>query len=434
VADLGAIDAALRRSREVDEWITSARRERRLAREVGAARVRRMAETTTVDGMVFRDLRRGRGAARFAASGDEAAAALVHDAAERAALSVGPPWHLSPPSAPARAPAADDQAFADPDAAVTALTDALLGAVSAANVATTRLAISLVAGEHELRTSAGLARTYRDTRFDVSATLIQRPNAAQPHAQPVRLRARRADDLAIQAEITRAATLLVDRARAAPLAPGPCDVLLTGTALADPADRGYGLWQPLVAQANATAARRGLSRYRIGQSIYGESRPSGEAITVRSDGTLAYGLRSAPLGELGEPVRPFDLVRAGVAAGHPLGLIEAALAGEAANGGARNLIIESGPSPVGALSEPGSRRLIEIVELGFLDVDAGTGDFSAAVRLGYTGPDRSPVTGALLRGNLFDALLRARFSRETTVRGWYYGPEAIRLDALAISS
>ncbi len=430
MADLAAIEAALRGSHEVDEWIASARRERHHVREVGAARVQRMAETTTVNGMVFRDLRRGRGAARFAAVGDEAAAALVHDAAERAALSVGPPWHLPPPSAPARAPVADDQAYADPDAAVGAITDALLGAVSAAGVATTRLEISLAVVERELRTSAGLARTYRSTLFDLSATLIQRPGGAR--AQPLRLCARRADDLAIQAEVTRAATLMADRARATRLAPGPCDVLLTGAALADAADRGYGLWQPLVAQANAASARRGLARYRIGQSIYGEAQPSGEVITARSDGTLAYGLRSAPLGELGEPVRPFDLVRAGVAAGHPLGLIEAALAGEAANGGARNLIIESGPTPLGALSAPGARRLIEIALLGFLDVDAATGDFAAAVRLGYTGADHAPVTGAILRGNLFDALLRARFSRETTVRGWYYGPEGIRFDGLAL--
>lgn len=430
MADLDAIEAALRKSREVDEWIASARRERRLARAVGAARVQRMAETTTVDGMVFRDLRRGRGTARFAAVGEEAAATLVHDAAERAALSVGPPWHLSPPSAPARAPVADDEAYDDPKAAVDTLTDALLGAVSAANVAITRLEISLVAVDRELRTSAGLARTYTSTRFDVSAALIQRPSGV--HAQPLTLCARRADDLAIQAEVTRAAALMADRARATPLAPGPCDVLLTGAALAEPAGRGYGLWQPLVAQANAATARRGLSRYRIGQSIYGEARPSGEAITARSDGTLAFGLRSAPLGELGEPVRPFTLVRAGVAAGHPLGLIEAALAGETANGGARNLIIESGPSPLGRLSDPGARRLVEIVELGFLDVDAGTGDFAAAVRLGYSGADHQPVTGAILRGNLFDALLRARFSRETTVRGWYYGPEGIRFDGLEL--
>ncbi len=428
---LDAVAAALQRSREVDEWIACEQREHRLAREVGAARVQRMVESDRISGIVFRDLRRGRGSSRFDATGADDLEALVHAAAERAALSVGPPWHLPPPSAPALAPVADEQAFADPDGAVDAITDALLGAVSAAGVATSRLAIELIAGERELRSSGGLARGYRHTRFDVGAVLIQRPGGS--HAQPVRLRARRAGDLAIPSEIARATTLLADRARAAPLAPGPCDVLLTGAALAEPTAPDCGLWQPLIAQANATAARRGLSRYRVGQSIYGEARPTGEPITARSDGTLPHGLRSAPLGELGEPVRPFDLVRAGVAAGHPLGLIEAALAGTSANGGARNLIIESGPTPLGALADPGARRLIEIVDLGFLDVDPGSGDFAASVRLGYSGADRQPVAGGIVRGNLFDALLRARFSRETTVRGWYYGPAAVRFDQLDLS-
>ncbi|HTM22019.1 MAG TPA: metallopeptidase TldD-related protein, partial [Kofleriaceae bacterium] len=177
-------------------------------------------------------------------------------------------------------------------------------------------------------------------------------------------------------------------------------------------------------------------RYRVGQSIYGAVEPSGDRLTVRSDGTLPWAWESAPLGALGEPVRGFDLVVDGVAAGVALDLREAGRLGVPANGGVRNLVIGPGGAALAALRAPrAGRPRLEVAELAWLETNPRTGAFVAEIGLAAlsTGGGESPVAGGAFRGNVFELLARAHLSTETDAGALYRGPSAIRVDDIEIA-
>jgi predicted Zn-dependent protease len=336
------------------------------------------------------------------------------------------------PAAPARVAIVDEQAFADPIDAVDQVTQELLDAAGAARVALTRFTVSLEAGEVEVRTSGLFASHYRYTSLTVTALLA--PDSGGPgNLARLERRARRPGDLELTIAVDAAATRARDRAAAANLAPGSYDLVLPGEVTIGDDPARYGLWDPLVGQSSATLARQGLSRFLVGRQLLPAS-GDGDPLTLRSDGTIPYGLYSAPFGELGEPVRAFDLLRDGAAAGHPLDLREAALRRVTPNGGVRNLIIDSGPTPAAALRRPVHRPLLELTELAWLDTDPRTGTFVAEIALGVALIDerRQPVTGGALRGNVFDLLSRARRSRERTADAWYHGPAWLRVDDVTI--
>jgi len=227
-----------------------------------------------------------------------------------------------------------------------------------------------------------------------------------------------------------AARRLGDLARAAPLAPGRYALALTGPALTEPPGAEFGWFAPIVAHADGATARRGLTRYLPGQSIFPDGATSGDPITIASDGALDFGTASEPFGELGEPVRRFELVDRGVAAGLALDLREAGLRDVAPNGGVRNLVVAPGTLAERDELAPGSAPLLQLVALRALDTDLGSGAFAAAVELAYL--DGAPVTGGLVRGNVYDLLAGARLSAATEFHGWYRGPRAIRTGATEV--
>ena len=130
-----------------------------------------------------------------------------------------------------------------------------------------------------------------------------------------------------------------------------------------------------------------------------------------------------------------DLVRDGIAVGHPLDVAEAGLRKTAPNGGARNLVIGAGTTPRKALELATGRPLLLVSELTWLEADPRTGALVADIALANLamGGSRQVVSGGAIRGNLFDLLTRARFSRETETRGWLAGPQAIRLNDVEIA-
>jgi predicted Zn-dependent protease len=430
---LDQLTSILRRTRGADEWVARAERVRTISRSIGAGRETSLGETTNVRAQVYRDLRRGRGAAGFVARADEEdLTERVANTAERARYNIDVAWRMPLPAASARVEVADEQAFADPLGAVDQVTEALLDAAAAAKVSLTRFAITLMAGEVELRTSGLFASHYRHTLIEVRAWL-DAGTAERAATAELWRRARRPEDLGLAAGVASAATHARDYADAARLAPGIYDLVFPGEVTLGEDPKRYGLLDPLVRQSSATLARQGLSRFHIGQALM-PAIGDGDPLTVRSDGTIDHGLYSAPFGELGEPVRAFDLVRAGVAAGHPLDLREAALRRVTPNGGVRNLVVDSGRAPGAALRRPLDRPLIELAQLAWLDTDARTGAFVAEIGLGYAlmGDRRQPITGGALRGNSFELLARTRRSRERIEEGWYYGPAWLRVDELTI--
>ena len=201
--------------------------------------------------------------------------------------------------------------------------------------------------------------------------------------------------------------------------PGPCSVVLHADAMLH---GGLGVWEAFVPQADAATERQGLARYREHAPVVEGAETVVEPLTLESDGALAYGLASAPLGDEGEAVRRFPLVQRGIAAGLALSPREAALRGREPNGGVRNLVVT--PGTWNRTANGG--RVIEIRRLRSLAIDRYTGDASLEIALGL---DRdAPFTGGSLRIDLIAALATARRSAEPLTRGAYAGPTTIWID------
>ena len=200
---------------------------------------------------------------------------------------------------------------------------------------------------------------------------------------------------------------------------GPCSVVLHSDAMLH---GGLGVWEAFVPQADAATERQGLTRYREHAPIVEGADTVAEPLTIESDGALAYGLASAPIGDEGGAVRRFPLVQRGIAAGLALSPREAALRGREPNGGVRNLIVA--PGTWNGTATGG--RVIEMRRLRSLAIDRYTGNASLEIALGL---DRDePFTGGSLRIDLIAALATARRTADSLTRGDYVGPTTIWID------
>src|SRR5439155_22382561 len=125
--------------------------------------------------------------------------------------------------------------------------------------------------------------------------------------------------------------------------------------------------------------RQGLTRYREQMPIVPGADQEREPLTVASDGSLEYGVRSAPIGDEGDAVRRFLLVERGVAAGLGLSPREAALRHRDPNGGVRNIVVTSGTWSGDAAA--GGGRVVEVRRLRHLALDRYTGDARLEIEL-----------------------------------------------------
>lgn len=424
----------------------------------------------TLDLALYRDLENGRGSARVRLNQerglgqDRSWRERVAHWAELAAATLEPPWSLPPPAAPARVDIADLALAADLHAGADAIMSELQAVAEAATPEPLQVQDARVecrAQTVEVRNSHDFRHAYQATTVTIELTLARAVPAAstgERQVERVRVRARRPADLQLAEVIPRAAGRLAERARATPVPAGVYDVVLERDALTpltlpdiwtEAADTGdlfasrgpsadpdYAWFAPLVAHADSRWARHGLTRYQPGQSIYGRRPRTGDPLTVICDNTIAYGLHSRPLGELGAPTRRFILIQGGVAAGLSLGLREAALRGLPANGGIGNLQVALGARGEDELARPDARPVIRVRAIDHLDIDTPSGAFTAVIGLGHiSGPGgpRQPVTGGVMRGNIFDLLAGARLSSTPHASGWYHGPSAIRLHELAMA-
>jgi predicted Zn-dependent protease len=406
----------------------------------------RQIDTAELRAHLYRDLRRGRGMASFTVDQDADLDRSIRSALGRAGRNIGPSWTLPPPEAPARVAVADSVISDDVAAAAAATSRELQAAVGSRGGVAARAAggalvlrrarVRCWVDDTRIRTSSGFANGYRATIIEVDAFIALR-DGAPGSAEAVYGIARHRSGLRLGARLVTAAGRLRDRARAAALPAGRYDVLLTGDAITGPPTLGHGnhaeryCWfYPVAAQASATLERQGLTRYRPGQSIY-PTPPRGDKLTMTSNGTIPFALESRPFGELGEPVRTWQVVSDGVAAGLALDLREAALRKERANGGLSNLVIAPGSTGQAELVKPGSKRpLLRVSDLSWFHADPRTGWCSVELGLAYrtSASTETPTRGGALRANVFELLARARFSKETTSDRWYHGPRAIRID------
>ena len=358
----------------------------------------------------------GRGTAHLAIDANEQDPdKLVAEAAVLARLSAGPAWATIPPAAPARVELADPAlATGEPIAAAMALAKLVPrrpGAAINARVSLLREGVSVQARQSfHTEWSATLAR--------VDALVTQ-----GAHGLAIAREARRGDQLEIAAAVDDAIADLRRLAAAVPYKPGPCAVILTADALLHGE---LGVWEAFVSQADPVVARQGLTRYHEPSAITDGAENVAEPLTIASDGALAFGVRSSPLGDEGDAVRKFPLVTRGLAAGLGLTPREAALRQRDPNGGVRNLIVE--PGSWDERVAPDQVRVIEVRRLRGLEIDPFTGDADLELALAVDRATGAPFAGGTLRLDLIDVLAKAKRSARTIRRGPYVGPAAVLID------
>lgn len=361
---------------------------------------------------VHHDAPSGRGSAHVvvdAADGD--ANAAVRQAATLARASVGPAWVTQPAAAPARVKLEDPSIAAREPLAVA--TEIMKTAAAPTTATVLREQVSVA-------TRQGLRTEWRATAIRAEALVSRAERSIVVHRE-----ARRLDALGLAAAIGEAASDLGELAKAAPLAPGPCSLVLRGDALLH---GGLGVWAAFVSQADALVERQGLTRYRETMPIVPGANTVAEPLAISSDGARDFGILSAPVGDRGDAVRRFDLVELGIAAGLGLSPREAALRGRDPNGGVRNLVVAPG-SWSGAIA-PAGVRVVDVRRLRSISLDPYTGDASLELSLSveHQGGAATPVVGGAIRIDVIATLARARRSARTIVRGPYEGPEAVWID------
>lgn len=461
----------------------------RVSRGIESAAVQRHQRTWTdavIDIAVYRNLDKGRGATHLrihpahVTGGTAEWKQLIERAVDCAQAGLEPVWNLPLPAAPARVPISDRALERDPENAIADVQERI-NAFGQRSASTLSIRDSIVSVDNQrvrMRTSDAFSYAFRETLLSVEVSMNF--TARADLIERVRRQTRRLSDMDVQAVLKHGAAHLSDRAQAVPTPPGQYDIALVEDARTpdrvsnpmshpspDLAGRSfanesrYGWLSPFVAQADARSARRGMTRYRPGQSIYSvghradrprihpvnpqHRRQSDDPLTIVSDATMPYGLFSRPMGPLGAPTRRFTVIERGVAVGLAMDLREAGIRGQPANGGIGNLAIAPGSASSEKLMRPGTRPLLQVRLLDWLDVDVHSGAFVAAIGLGQVVEpgdrvgdvaDAKPpvnVTGGIVRGNLFELWIDARLSSDTDVSGWYVGPRTIRFSNVEIS-
>lgn len=413
----GGLDAAsLRRvigERRLGDWVITDRSRRAWAcAQLGSSQRWRQEERAEVQVLVRRDSPDGRGTGVALARdrrGDPRT--LIGLAVARAEAAIGAPWSTPPPAAIAKVALFDDTLA--PATAPETLLAAARARAAAAGAALASAEVRLCHDELTLVSAQGFSLSWRESLLEFSAEVARGDRRAR-----VRRSARRAEELGLDEAIAHAA-LRCAPAEAAPLPTEPVHLELTAEAMLG-ADE-LGVWRALVAQTDAAAARRGLTRHHSGSVLGLAEAP----LEVWSNGVLPFGLNSAPVGAEGEAVRRFPLVVGGKLAELGLGPMEAALRRRAPNGCVRNLEVAAG-----AGEAPRARTLV-VHELAHLAIDPMTG--AAECELGHAVDERGRVLehgGFSLE--LVHALATAERARERVRRSAYFGPRWLRLGPVAL--
>ncbi|MFT3694362.1 MAG: hypothetical protein QM831_14540 [Kofleriaceae bacterium] len=409
--DRKSLTRALAKQAAID-WVVVERDQDIVVDEPGSMGAQRQERRTRWLLTIHADTTNGRGSAAVTIDANEGDADhLVDQVAQLARLSVGPAWTSVPQAAPARVDLLDPE-FGDPIANV---------GLHKLHAAIPNRPVTIIPTITMLREHVTV-QTRLGFQTDWTATLarVELIVATTDHSIQVTREARRIQDLDLANTVDGAIEDLkrIATATAPPL--GPCGVVFTADALLH---GDYGLWQAFVDQADAVVGKQGLTRYHERLPIVPGADHVPEPLDVTSNGALAFGTKSAPVGDAGDAVREFALVTQGIAGSPGLSPREAALDHREPNGGVRNLIVNSG-----TWDGEVSGRVLEIRRLRGLEVDPYTGDADIEVGLGVDRSTGSSFAGGTLRLDLIAALARAKRSKNRTRRGSYEGPSAILIE------
>jgi PmbA protein len=284
-----------------------------------------------------------------------------------------------------------------------------------------------------LLTSAGVSGESAMTSvfFDMALMAGEGEHAAEFH---VDLRRRRLRDLAFTRTVTAYGAFARHLLDAAPPSSWRGPVVLSGEAAAQLFNPVFFQASPFVAHTSAEFKRQGMSRFAPGELVTPEA-PRGDRLTLISDPTRPWGVRSAPFDDDGLPATRVTLIEDGVFQRFWAGARYASYLDIAPTGDIGNLTVGRGKATERELRGAGAGAVYEIVAFSFFNPDPITSDFSAEIRLGYR-HDRAgvtPIKGGALVGNLFAMFSDVRFSAEPFTDGVYYGPAAIRFADLTIA-
>lgn len=411
--DHNGLVRAVRNNRRVADW-TVVQRERQIAVAGESPAVRRAERQLGWELTVHHDAPQGRGTAHLSIRSVEGSPeALVDQAVALAEASVGPAWVSRPLAAPARMKLADP-ALGEREPLEIA-SEVLHGLPRPSSVLAR---VTVVREKVTVAAFGGLRVEWLATLVRVDALV-----AAGERSLLVSREARELASLDIAPALATAAADLEHLAKAGAPAPGPCTLVLGPDAMLH--DGGHGVWAAFASQADAVVARQGLTRYRERTPIVPGADSLAEPLTIESDGSVDFGVRSAPVGDEGAAVRRFALVERGIAVGLGLSPREAALRKQDPNGGVRNLVVALGTWR--GLFEAGASRVVEVRRLRGLAIDRYTGDASLEIALAidHAGGTSTAFTGGSIRIDLIDALARARRSSTELSRGPYRGPDAV---------
>jgi predicted Zn-dependent protease len=359
----------------------------------------------------------------------EALERRLEEAVLMAQLVHNPPYALPDP-APYPAVPLVDPALETAPALVRAAWDfadelwSLVGAEPAVRLSAAELFLSYT--ELDLRTSRGVAATAAHTHALAELVLLARGEGNDEAEHFRQIEARRLAGLRLPEHVREAATFTRDTLRAATPSTRIGPVVLAGDALAP-------LFDAFLFQASAQAAYNKLARFEVGQPFATPAAGS-DRLTLRSNALRPYGLGSYRFDGEGVPGQDVLLVDAGVLCARHATQRYAQYLGIPATGEPGNTEVQAGATPLAALLAADG-PVYHVVGFSSPDVDPITGDFGSEIRLGYeVGPQGArPIKGGSVSGNVFEAFRDARFSRETTERGPYVGPLAIRFGSLRVS-
>lgn len=358
-----------------------------------------------------------------------AMASLVHN----------PPWSLPEPHALPAVELADPQ-LTSMEGSLSAAREAadtireLAGAEAHNGVRLSAAELFMSTIEEELRNSRGLVAESTSTHLLLEVTLLARRNDAE--AEYFRqAEARRLADLRIDETIVDGSRMARDKlgAEAPRTRVGP--VVVAGEAVAQMFG-GTAVEQTgaLLTQASAATAYSRLSVLEVGQPILGDREIRGDALTVRANARLPFGVGSYRFDADGVAAHDLLVIEGGVLRARPATQRYAQYLGLPASGRPGMAQVAAGTRQESQLLDD-DQPLCHVLAFSAPNVDVLTGDFGMEIRLGYEHEAGGihAVSGGSVTGNLFDALADVRLSSETRVFTSYDGPVAMRFGNLQVA-
>lgn len=287
--------------------------------------------------------------------------------------------------------------------------------------------------QHVFTNSQGLRASKRETSAYLDLALLagEGENTAEFHTE---LRRRRLSDLYVESVIAAYGAYAMHARKAIPTPAWEGPVIVSGEAVAHLFNPPVIGASPFTTHASAEMAYRKLSRFHIGEFV-SSAEPQGDRLTLVSDATRPFGVRTSAFDRDGLPGRAVTLIADGVFRQPWADARYAQYLGVEPTGTIGNLTVTRGATSVNSFRSTKRGPVYEIVAFSWFNPDPMTGDFSAEIRLGYRHDETGvqPIKGGSLVGNLFAAFGDARFSAEPFTDGVYFGPAAIRFASLAIT-